>query len=64
MSSKQLETYLHDPRKTPEWQWAKGDKSNPIELEDLFAAVGYDAEQTFQLIENIQAFERIEKAFS
>jgi len=64
MSSKKLETYLHDPEKTPEWQWAPGDKSNPIELEDLLAAIGYNKEQIVQLVGNIQAFEGIDKAFA
>lgn len=63
MSSKHLETYLHDPVHTPEWNWSEGDGGNPIELEDLFQAVGYSAEQTEQLVENIQALEGINAAF-
>lgn len=64
MSAKQLETHLHNPESTPEWQWVPGDQSNPIELEDLLAAVGYSDEQVVQLVSNIQAFEGIDKAFA
>ncbi|WP_447922253.1 Panacea domain-containing protein [Achromobacter aegrifaciens] len=63
MSSKDLETYLHDPARTPEWDWSEGDGGNPIELEDLFIAFGYSAEQTAQLVENIQALEGINASF-
>ncbi|WP_082488363.1 Panacea domain-containing protein [Duganella sp. Leaf61] len=64
MSSKQLESYLHHPDHTPEWQWSRGDGSNPIELEDLFLALGNSEEQAKQLVESIKAFESINLALS
>lgn len=63
MSAQALETYLHDPESTPEWDWSEGDGRNPIQLENLFKAIGYSAEQTMQLVENIQAIENINASF-
>ena len=63
-NSGQLEKYLHDRRHTPEWKWAPGDKSNPIELETLLGAVGYEEDEISSLVKNIQATESIHAAFS
>ncbi|MCD9125406.1 Panacea domain-containing protein [Luteimonas fraxinea] len=63
MNATELETFLHKRENCAEWHWKEGDGSNPIEMEELFPAIGYTAEQTVALVEQMRAREALEEAF-
>lgn len=63
-NSGQLERYLHSSIQTPEWNWVKGTKSTPIELETMLKSVGFDDTQISDLLDNLKASESIKNAFS
>lgn len=64
MSAKDLETLLHNRKLFPEWVWEEGDGSNPIELESLLSAVGYNDVQTMSIINRLREDEHLSKVFS
>ena len=55
-STKDLETYLHDTKKFPEWDWEEGDGTNWIELENLLKIVGFPDEDISPIVQRILAF--------
>jgi uncharacterized phage-associated protein len=60
LSGRDLERYTHD--KLPEWRDPNG-SSQPISYDDVFKAVGFDANATRVLVERLEAQQHIGQSF-
>lgn len=63
MTKYQIRDYTHDPKNCPEWKDPEG-SSNPIDYDEVFRALGFDADAAEEMSQNIREQSRIDRALS